>query len=59
MDLELRDVDEREDWRRAYGMRVPVLLDAAGQVLAEYHLDHTTLQAWLDQSAPSACDNTV
>ena len=45
--LELRDVDEREDWRRDYGPRVPLLMDKSGYILGEYHLDGTALSDWL------------
>lgn len=49
--IELCDVDEREDWRRDYGSRVPVLMTTAGEVLSEYHLDPTRLDAWLDKNS--------
>jgi hypothetical protein len=32
-------VDDRAEWRMRYGRRIPVLLDAAGEVLAEGHFD--------------------
>jgi hypothetical protein len=33
------DVDSREDWRQAYGRRIPVLLDEGGAVWCEGRLD--------------------
>jgi hypothetical protein len=32
-------VDDRAEWRMRYGRRIPVLLDAAGEVLAEGRFD--------------------
>lgn len=37
-DLEIRDVDTRDDWCAQYGERVPVLTHD-GQTVCEYHLD--------------------
>jgi hypothetical protein len=37
--ITLADVDSREDWRRRYGLRVPVLLDQWDEVIAEGHFD--------------------
>ena len=34
-ELTLADVDSREDWRRRYGLRVPVLLDRWNEVVGE------------------------
>lgn len=42
--LRVLDVDSREDWRLAYGNRVPVLC-AGGQELAEARLDRDALVA--------------
>lgn len=33
--LDHADVDSRGEWRMRFGLRIPVLLDASGQVLAE------------------------
>lgn len=38
-EITLADVDSREDWRRRYGLRVPVLLDAWNEAVAEGHFD--------------------
>ncbi len=35
----IADVDSREDWRRQYGSRIPVLLDDSGAVWSEGRLD--------------------
>jgi hypothetical protein len=35
--IDVRDVDTRDDWREAYGLRVPVL-EYDGQMLCEYEL---------------------
>ena len=32
------NVDDNPDWRLMYGVRIPVLLDPQGQVLAEGHV---------------------
>lgn len=48
--LELRDVDSDEDWRREYGLRVPVL-EAAGRTLCEFRLDRASVLAFLDKAA--------
>ena len=48
-ELEKADVDSRPEWKQEYGIRIPVLLDPAGQVLSEGRLDPvrvaTALQA--------------
>lgn len=31
----MADVDSRDDWRRRYGLRIPVLLDRWGEAVAE------------------------
>lgn len=33
------DVDSRDDWRRRYGLRIPVLLDEWDEVVCEGRLD--------------------
>lgn len=33
--IETADVDTRPEWQRRYGLRVPVLLDEWGEVIAE------------------------
>jgi DNA-binding IclR family transcriptional regulator len=43
------DVDSREDWRQAYGSRVPVLCSAGGEISVA-HLDRGALMAVFQQS---------
>lgn len=37
--LERADVDSRPEWRERWGLLIPVLLDASGQVLSVTRLD--------------------
>jgi thioredoxin-like negative regulator of GroEL len=46
--LEEIDVDLDPDQRKRYGLRVPVLVAADGQVLAEGRLEPGSLRQWLD-----------
>lgn len=46
-ELEKADVDSRPEWRQAYGIRIPVLLDPSGQVLSEGRLDPARVAAAL------------
>lgn len=39
IELTLADVDSREDWKRRYGLRIPVLLDAWNEVVGEGRFD--------------------
>lgn len=45
--VEVRDVDTRDDWRDRYGLRVPVL-ECDGQTICEFELDPAALNAALD-----------
>lgn len=45
--LKLEDVDSRDDWRRLYGERVPVLVDESGDELCHFHLDERAVLGWL------------
>ncbi len=47
--LELRDVDQRADWKELYGNRVPVLATSEGIELCSVRLDDATLTNWLAQ----------
>jgi hypothetical protein len=38
-----RDVDEREDWQRRYGLKIPVVLDANGLMLMSGAFDAARL----------------
>lgn len=44
----IQDVDSRADWQQAYGRRIPVLLDQAGQVWSEGRLDVAAVAARLE-----------
>lgn len=50
-DVRIADVDSREDWRRLYGRRIPVLLAADGTVLGEGIFDAAALGARLGRPA--------
>ncbi len=41
-------VDDKPDWRRAYGARIPVLLSGDGEVLAEGRFSPDKLHAALN-----------
>ncbi len=43
------DVDSREDWRQAFGSRVPVLCSGSREISVA-HLDRGTLMAVFQQS---------
>ncbi len=45
-ELEIRDIDTREDWRDAYDTRVPVV-EYDGSLVCEYHLDRASISAIL------------
>ena len=49
-DLEVCDVDTRDDWRDAYDTAVPVL-EYDGKLVCQYHLDRDALAAILDGHA--------
>ena len=42
MQIEVRDIDSREDWRDAYDTRVPVV-KYDGELICQYHLDRDAL----------------
>lgn len=47
MDLEILDIDSREDWREKYDTRVPVV-KYDGDLICQYHLDRDALAAILN-----------
>lgn len=49
----IADVDSREDWRRQYGTRIPVLLDESGAVWVEGRLDVAAVACKLAQAGPA------
>ena len=44
LDVEVRDVDTRDDWRERYGARVPVV-EFEGEVVCQYRLDQASIEA--------------
>jgi predicted thioredoxin/glutaredoxin len=42
IDIQVRDIDTRDDWRRRYDMRVPVV-KYDGELVCQYHLDREAL----------------
>lgn len=51
--LEQADVDSRPDWRERYGLKIPVLMSPAGDVLCTVHLDIEAVEQYLRQGGPS------
>lgn len=51
--IRVADVDTRDDWRQAYGDRVPVLCSGDREICFA-HLDRDTLLAFLREAAPGA-----
>ncbi len=49
-DVEVRDIDSREDWREAYNTRVPVVA-YGDQIVSEYHLDRDKILSLLRSRA--------
>ncbi len=45
--LTIVDVDDRDDWRARYGLRIPVLLDGAGEPVCETFFDAEQVRAGL------------
>jgi hypothetical protein len=41
-ELKVHDIDSREDWRKAYDTRVPVV-EYDGELICQYHLDRHAL----------------
>lgn len=46
----VHDIDSRDDWREAYGVRVPVV-ELDGATLCEYHLDRDVVNRALARVA--------
>ena len=53
IDVEVRDIDTREDWRERYDIRVPVLA-YEDEELCEYQLDRGALSDLLKRLENSA-----
>jgi hypothetical protein len=43
-EVTMADVDDRPEWQRRYGLRIPVLLDAWNEVICEGHFDAQALE---------------
>ena len=50
--LEVRDVDDRDAWRDAYGERIPVV-ELDGRALCKFRLDRCAILAALDPGGAS------
>ena len=48
-DVEVRDIDSRDDWRERYDARVPVL-EYRGEFVCQYRLDRPAVEALLAKS---------
>ncbi|MBT5862653.1 MAG: glutaredoxin family protein [Gammaproteobacteria bacterium] len=46
VELEIRCVDSRDDWREKYDIRVPVV-ESGGQIISEYPLNLDSVHAFL------------
>ena len=46
LEVEVRDIDSRDDWRDAYNTRVPVV-EYDGEAISEYHLDRDRILSLL------------
>ena len=47
--VEVVDIDSREDWRSAYGTRIPVL-EFDGEFVCEYRLDREKVRTLMDDA---------
>jgi hypothetical protein len=45
-DVEVRDIDSREEWQRRFNVRIPVV-ECDGEVLCQHHLDRPAVEALL------------
>ena len=46
LDVEVRDIDSREDWKARFDVRIPVL-EFEGEVVCQYRLDRPAVDAIL------------
>lgn len=49
LELDIRDIDSREDWREKYDVRVPVVR-YDGEFICQYHLDREALTRILSKN---------
>jgi hypothetical protein len=47
LELEVRDIDTRPEWKLRYGLRIP-LVEYEGETVCQYHLDGAAIRAILD-----------
>jgi len=45
-EIQVRDVDERPEWRETYGLRVPVVC-CDGDEICQYNLDRSAVLDWI------------
>jgi hypothetical protein len=50
-ELQRADVDSRPDWRQRYGLKIPVLLAADGEMLCSVRLDAEAVACLLQSPA--------
>jgi len=51
LEIEVRDIDTREEWRRAFDVRIPVV-EFEGRVICQYTLDREAIDAIVATHGP-------
>ena len=46
LEVEVRDIDSREDWKQRYDVRIPVV-EFEGEVVSQYRLDRASIETVL------------
>ena len=46
LDVEVRDIDSRDDWKERFDVRIPVV-EFEGEVICQYRLDRPSIEAIL------------
>lgn len=46
LNLEVRDIDSRDDWKQRFDVRIPVV-EFGGEVVCQYRLDRPAIEAIL------------
>jgi hypothetical protein len=46
LDIEVRDIDSRDDWQRRFNIRIPVV-EFEGEIVCQYRLDRPAIEAIL------------
>jgi hypothetical protein len=46
LDVEVRDIDSRDDWKDRFDVRIPVV-EFEGEVICQYRLDRPSIEAIL------------